>query len=840
MEKHYEKQLTALFSLAQMEANRTKSRYLSIEHIILGIFHDKKQRIPQLYEGFGYDLKEIRDKIDNNISNDYLPTESYLSFTVTEKCSRLMRIASLEYRMHGCAIALEELILLAFYKMASLESNSDFSFLPLDYRSISEILRRQNHAKTHPETLCSNFSDEDEDDLTEDSPFHQDVPEKNTKSSSNKTPVLDNFGFDVTKAAAEGRLDPVIGREFEIERLAQVLSRRKKNNPVLIGEPGVGKSAIVEGLAHRIIEKKVSRILFDKRIIEIDLTSLVAGTKYRGQFEERIKALIAELKENPEIILFIDELHNLVGAGNASGSMDAANILKPALARGSLQCIGATTLAEFRKNIEHDGALDRRFQKIIVQPTTEVETIQILKNVKKHYEDFHNVSFTDEALEACVKLTGRYVSDRNFPDKAIDALDEAGACVHMTNINVPKEIEDLESAIAVIRDQKLTAVKNQNFELAANQRDKEKQLLAELDDAKKRWEMHLHEHREIVTVEHIEIVVSTLTNIPTQRINNSESLKLLAMQEALNKEIIGQQKAIDVIVKAIHRNRLGLNNPNKPVGTFMFLGPTGVGKTYLAQKLAEYLFGDIESLIRIDMSEYMEKFSVSRLIGAPPGYVGYDEGGQLTEKVRRRPYSVILFDEIEKAHADVYNLLLQVMDEGRLTDSLGRHIDFKNTVIIMTSNVGSSNISVGGREIGFAPVNKEAKSVCPKAVDKALKSTFTPEFLNRIDNVIYFNNLEKDDFLQIIEIELKRFYTQVRQLGYELKISDRAKGQIAQEGLQEQLGVRPIKRAIQNHVENYIADSILHDEFAKDDVIYIDYDSGENKFILRKASTDAL
>ncbi len=839
MEKHFKNQLTKLFSVAQIEAESANSPHLSIEHVILGIFHDDNLRIPLLYTELGCDFQKIRADIQKTPREYYSPTVSFLSYTITEKCSHLMRIASLEFRINGKDIALEELILLAYYKMATLDPDNDVLFLPFNYTFMSDIFRKPNVSKTHPGLLCSSFSDEDDDDMTDDSQFHQDVPEKNAKSTSNKTPVLDNFGFDVTKAAADGKLDPVIGREAEIERLAQVLSRRKKNNPVLIGEPGVGKSAIVEGLALRIIQKKVSRILFDKRIIEIDLTSLVAGTKYRGQFEERIKALITELKDNPDIILFIDELHNLVGAGNASGSMDAANILKPALARGTLQCIGATTLAEFRKNIEHDGALDRRFQKIIVQPTSEAETLQILKNVKKDYEDFHNVTFTDEALEACVKLTGRYVSDRNFPDKAIDALDEAGSRVHITNISVPKEVEDLEAAIVTIREKKLDAVRDQNFELAANQRDKEKQLLADLEQAKKRWEIHLNENRELVTVEHIEMVVSTLTNIPAQRINNSESVKLLAMQDALNKEVIGQQKAIDIIVKAIHRNRLGLNNPNKPVGTFMFLGPTGVGKTYLAQKLAEYLFGDADSLIRIDMSEYMEKFSVSRLIGAPPGYVGYDEGGQLTEKVRRRPYSIILFDEIEKAHADVYNLLLQVMDEGRLTDSLGRYIDFKNTVIIMTSNVGSSKAQAGGREVGFSPANKVVKTECPNNVDKALKLKFSPEFLNRIDNVIYFNNLEKEDFMQIIEIELKRFYTQIQQLGYQLKISDNAKEYIAQDGLQKQLGVRPIRRAIQDHIESIIADQILHNACQKDDVLFVDYDKDQKKFTIQNQPTDA-
>ena len=619
-----------------------------------------------------------------------------------------------------------------------------------------------------------------------------------SRKPSNDTPVLDNFGVDMTRDAEEGKLDPVVGREREIERLAQILSRRKKNNPVLIGEPGVGKSAIVEGLALRIVQKKVSRILFEKRVVMLDMASVVAGTKYRGQFEERIRSIINELQKNPNVILFIDEIHTIVGAGAAAGSMDAANMLKPALARGEIQCIGATTLDEYRQNIEKDGALERRFQKVIVEPTTAEETLQILKNIKEKYEDHHNVSYTDEALEACVKLTDRYITDRNFPDKAIDALDEAGSRVHLTNITVPKEIEDQEKLIEEAKNKKNDAVKSQNFELAASFRDKEKELTTQLDVMKKEWEERLKDNRETVDAEEIANVVSMMSGIPVQRMAQAEGIKLAGMKEDLQSKVIAQDAAIEKLVRAILRSRVGLKDPNKPIGTFMFLGPTGVGKTHLAKELAKYMFGSSDALIRIDMSEYMEKFAVSRLVGAPPGYVGYEEGGQLTEKVRRKPYSVVLLDEIEKAHPDVFNILLQLLDDGQLTDSLGRRVDFKNTIVIMTSNIGSRQLKDFGRGIGFMAADKTNDNDYAKSVvQKALKRAFSPEFLNRIDDVIVFNPLSKEDIHKIIDIELKGLLKRVGELGYHIQVSDAAKEFLTEKGYDPQDGARPLKRAIQ-------------------------------------------
>ncbi|MDE7351423.1 MAG: ATP-dependent Clp protease ATP-binding subunit, partial [Muribaculaceae bacterium] len=643
--------------------------------------------------------------------------------------------------------------------------------------------------------------DEDEDDMFET------TARSGSKSGSSKgkeksdTPALDKFGYDMTKSAAEGRLDPVVGREVEIERLAQILSRRKKNNPVLIGEPGVGKSAIVEGLALRINQRKVPRVLFNRRVIGLDMAGMVAGTKYRGQFEERIKAVLDELSKNPDIILFIDEIHTIVGAGGAPGTMDAANILKPALARGEIQCIGATTLDEYRKNIEKDGALERRFQKVIVEPTTPEETLEILKQVKPKYEDHHNVIYTDEALKACVELTERYVSDRNFPDKALDALDEAGSRVHISNIVVPEEMDALENEIAVTTEEKLKAAGEQDFAKAKELRDRETSLKAELEKMKAKWEAKLDKERQTVDDEKVAEVVAMMTGVPTQRIAQTEGNRLLEMGTTLNGSVIGQDEAIKKVVKAIQRNRIGLKDPDKPIGVFMFLGPTGVGKTHLAKKLAEYLFDSADALIRVDMSEYMEKFTVSRLVGAPPGYVGYEEGGQLTEKVRRRPYSVVLLDEIEKAHPDVFNLLLQVMDEGRLTDSLGRRIDFKNTIIIMTSNVGSRQLKdFGTSGVGFntaADDKKQAQGVISKALNRA----FSPEFLNRIDDIVMFDQLDKEAIFKIIDVELEDFYGRVMKLGYELKLSDEAKDFIAEKGYDKNFGARPLKRAIQKYLE---------------------------------------
>ena len=675
----------------------------------------------------------------------------------------------------------------------------------------------------------------DNNDYEEEEPYDNGAsqPQKGPKSAgstttkaNSDTPVLDKFAVDITKAAEEGRIDPVVGRNREIDRLIQILSRRKKNNPVLIGEPGVGKSAIVEGLALRIKQRKVSRLLFDKRIMSLDMAAIVAGTKFRGQFEERIKAVIDELKASDDIILFIDEIHTIVGAGNAGGSMDAANLLKPALARGELQCIGATTLDEYRKTFEKDGALDRRFQKIIVDQTTADETLEILKQIKDNYEKFHNVKYTDDALHACVKLTQRYVSDRAFPDKAIDALDEAGAKAHASNVEAPKEIEQLELKIADVTKKKQAAAIAQDFEAAANYRDEADMLKNELNTRKSEWESALAENRQIVDEQSIAEVVATMTGVPVQRIAQSEGSRLLTMKDELKAKIVGQDEAIDKIVKAIQRNRVGLKDPNRPIGAFMFLGPTGVGKTHMAKMLAEYLFDTKDSLIRIDMSEYMEKFAVSRLVGAPPGYVGYDEGGQLTEKVRRHPYSVVLLDELEKAHQDVFNMLLQVMDEGRLTDSFGRTVDFKNTIIIMTSNIGTRQLKDYGNGIGFN-TGTDRQEQSRSIIQKALNKTFAPEFINRIDDIVMFNSLERDDIYKIIDIELEGFFRRASESGYAIEITDSAKAFLVDRGYDAQYGARPLKRAIQEYIEDDLAELILANTITRGDTLRIDHIADE-------------
>ena len=726
-----------------------------------------------------------------------------------------------------------EHILLAIMKV---KDNTAFHVLEsngVTYEKIKLTLQPDTHAGL-------GFSeDEDEDEDIRQSPSGnksnaaQQQARPAQKKPANDTPVLDNFGTDMTKAAEEGKLDPVVGRVKEIERLAQILSRRKKNNPILIGEPGVGKSAIVEGLALRIVEKKVSRILFDKRVIALDMTAVVAGTKYRGQFEERIRSILNELKKNPNIILFIDEIHTIVGAGSAAGSMDAANMLKPALARGEIQCIGATTLDEYRQNIEKDGALERRFQKVIVEPTTAEETLQILKNIKDKYEDHHNVNYTDAALEACVKLTDRYITDRNFPDKAIDALDEAGSRVHLTNITAPKEIEEQEKLIDEMKSLKNEAVRLQNFELAASYRDKEKEYTNQLDTLKEEWEKSLKENRETVDDEQIAEVVSMMSGVPVQRMAQAEGMKLLGMKDDLLSKVIGQDKAIATLVKAIQRSRVGLKDPNKPIGTFMFLGPTGVGKTHLAKELAKLMFGSADALIRIDMSEYMEKFTVSRLVGAPPGYVGYEEGGQLTEKVRRKPYSIVLLDEIEKAHPDVFNILLQVMDEGRLTDSYGRTVDFKNTIVIMTSNIGTRQLKEFGKGIGFAAqVRTDDKEYSRSVITKALNKSFAPEFINRLDEIITFDQLDLDALTRIIDIELKGLYSRVENIGYKLVIDEDAKKFVATKGYDVQFGARPLKRAIQNNLEDGISELILGSEMAAGDTIKVSYDKEKDLIVM--------
>ena len=748
------------------------------------------------------------------------PVEQPLAASLTE---RLVKLSTLEARMLKSAEVEPVHLLLALFhnsEVGIMGFMAPLRQMGITYSSLYSLVDGSPMAGMNTDTDGDDDDDSDTPSASSEAPKTASTP---GAKKGNDTPMLDKFGNDMTRAAAEGRLDPVVGRETEIERVAQILSRRKKNNPVLIGEPGVGKSAIVEGLALRIIQRNVSRVLFGKRVIALDMASLVAGTKYRGQFEERVKAILTELSKNKDIILFIDELHTIVGAGNAAGNMDAANMLKPALARGEIQCIGATTLDEFRNSIEKDGALERRFQKVMVEPTTPEQTRTILENIKGQYEEHHNVAYTPEALDACVKLTERYISDRTFPDKAIDAMDEAGSRVHIGNISVPPEIEALEEQVRQAEELKIAAVKAQNYEQAASHRDAAQRLRTELDTAKAAWEQEMSTRRTPVDAEKVAEVVAMMTGVPVQRIAQAEGMRLLEMAPKLKGDIIGQDPAIEKIVKAIQRNRVGLKDPNKPIGTFMFLGPTGVGKTHLAKKLAEYLFDSADTLIRIDMSEYMEKFTVSRLVGAPPGYVGYEEGGQLTEKVRRHPYSVVLLDEIEKAHPDVFNLLLQVMDEGRLTDSLGRRIDFKNTIIIMTSNIGTRQLKDFGAGVGFN-TRSDDQAANHGVLTKALNKAFAPEFLNRIDDIIMFESLSKEAIFKIIDVELKGFYKRCAELGLHLEITEAAKNFIAEKGYDAQFGARPLKRAIQKYLEDPLAELLLSGQnLTESATIRVDY-----------------
>ena len=834
MNNQFTQRVSDIIMYSKEEANRLRNSYIGPEHLLLGLIREGEGKAIEILFNLQINLQDIKNQLEaivkNNAENDTTYDEN-ISFN--DKASKVLKLCILEAKLLRNIAADSEHILLAIMKV---KDNAAFHVLEsngVTYEKIKLTLQPDTHAGL-------GFSeDEDEDEDIRQSPSGnksnaaQQQARPAQKKPANDTPVLDNFGTDMTKAAEEGKLDPVVGRVKEIERLAQILSRRKKNNPILIGEPGVGKSAIVEGLALRIVEKKVSRILFDKRVIALDMTAVVAGTKYRGQFEERIRSILNELKKNPNIILFIDEIHTIVGAGSAAGSMDAANMLKPALARGEIQCIGATTLDEYRQNIEKDGALERRFQKVIVEPTTAEETLQILKNIKDKYEDHHNVNYTDAALEACVKLTDRYITDRNFPDKAIDALDEAGSRVHLTNITAPKEIEEQEKLIDEMKSLKNEAVRLQNFELAASYRDKEKEYTNQLDTLKEEWEKSLKENRETVDDEQIAEVVSMMSGVPVQRMAQAEGMKLLGMKDDLLSKVIGQDKAIATLVKAIQRSRVGLKDPNKPIGTFMFLGPTGVGKTHLAKELAKLMFGSADALIRIDMSEYMEKFTVSRLVGAPPGYVGYEEGGQLTEKVRRKPYSIVLLDEIEKAHPDVFNILLQVMDEGRLTDSYGRTVDFKNTIVIMTSNIGTRQLKEFGRRVGFATQSRlDDKEFSRSVIQKALNKSFAPEFINRLDEIITFDQLDLDALTRIIDIELKGLYSRVKNIGYKLVIDEDAKKFVATKGYDVQFGARPLKRAIQNNLEDGISELILGSEMAAGDTIKVSYDKEKDLIVM--------
>lgn len=849
MDTVYTQKFKEILTDSRNQAVRHNSTHVMPEHLLLSLLTDAGSSSFSLVEraSRGTSARDLGSQLDKSLfdaamENGYHGNVAIADVTMSDITGRIIKLSVLEARMlKSNEVDAAHLLLAIFHNSEARNSAfmEHFTRAGVTYESLYALMTGGNAANRPATSMSAEFSDDDDDDGMPDAP--RDSSESSRQSATgtasrrgNDTPVLDKFGNDMTLAAEEGRLDPVVGREIEIERLAQILSRRKKNNPVLIGEPGVGKSAIVEGLALRIVQRKVSRILFDKRVISLDMASIVAGTKYRGQFEERIKSILNELAKNKNIILFIDELHTIVGAGNAAGSMDAANLLKPALARGEIQCIGATTLDEYRKNIENDGALERRFQKVMVEPTTPEETRVILDNIKDKYEEHHNVSFTPEALDACVSLTERYISDRNFPDKAIDAMDEAGSRVHVTNITVPRDIELLEENIEEAAAAKLRAAQSQNFEKAASFRDREQKLKAELENAKRRWEEQLTAHREIVDENKVAEVVAMMTGVPVQRIAQAEGRRLKEMSPTLQSQIIGQDAAIAKIVKAIQRNRIGLKDPNKPIGTFMFLGPTGVGKTHLAKKLAEYMFDSADTLIRIDMSEYMEKFTVSRLVGAPPGYVGYEEGGQLTEKVRRHPYSIVLLDEIEKAHPDVFNILLQVMDEGRLTDSLGRRIDFKNTIIIMTSNIGSRQLKDFGTGIGFNRASDGDKEYSHSVLQKALNKAFSPEFLNRIDDIIMFDPLSRESIFKIIDIELAGFKKRLKQLGYALNITDEARDFLADKGYDAQYGARPLKRAIQKYLEDELAEMIIDAEVKEGDEIRVKFLPGAEKLTIEQ------
>ena len=821
-------------TFSKEEACRLRCKSIRSEHLLLGLLRDTDGHAANILNSMSVDLVKLREEIESSFPlSDEENTDNISDVILDEDASKVLRFCILEARMLKSNLVDTEHLLLAILKEKNNNAAAILEKNDVNYSDVREALQIKPDVR-------DGFGFTEEDDEEEESfnaggrsglsGSRQASSDTQQKRSSNDTPVLDNFGFDMTQAAKDGMLDPVVGREKEIERISQILSRRKKNNPVLIGEPGVGKSAIVEGLAQRIVQRKVSRVLFDKRVVSLDMTAVVAGTKYRGQFEERLRAILNELEKNPNIILFIDEMHTIVGAGSSPGSMDAANILKPALARGQLQCIGATTLDEYRKSIEKDGALERRFQKVIVEPTSADDTYHILMNIKDRYENHHNVTYTDEALKACVTLTERYVTDRCFPDKAIDAMDEVGARMHMSNISVPPEIEEQEKLVEVARSEKHEAVKCQDFERAANYRDYEKKMEERLAEMKSEWEKSIRNERQTVDDQKVAEVVSMISGIPVQRMQQDEWARLRTMKGELTNKVVAQDSAIDKLTKAILRSRVGLQNPNKPIGTFMFLGPTGVGKTLLAKELARFMFGTTDALIRIDMSEYMEKFTVSRLVGAPPGYVGYEEGGQLTERVRRRPYSIVLLDEIEKAHTDVFNLLLQVMDEGRLTDSYGRTVDFRNTVIIMTSNIGTRELKDFGAGIGFTKFeNNDNKQYSRGVIQKALNKRFAPEFINRVDEIINFDQLDMNAIVNIVDLELAQVLKRTKEMGYTLSLDASAKEFLAKKGYDVQFGARPLKRAIQNFIEDELSELILSQSIAEGDAICVTADSDNDK-----------
>ena len=846
MDDNFSPRVKDVITYSKEEALRLGHDFIGTEHLMLGILRDGNGKAITILHNLSIDLEHLRKKVEvlSPANPNVEISNEKKNLHLTRQAERALKTTFLEAKVFQSSSISTAHLLLCILRNENDPTTKLLHRLKIDYNVVKEqYLNMTPSEEDFNDNLPTNESyndDSGQDDSLKEGSFNNPANKTNKKS---KTPVLDNFGRDLTEMAEEGKLDPVVGREKEIERVSQILSRRKKNNPLLIGEPGVGKSAIAEGLALRIIQKKVSRILFNKRVVTLDLASLVAGTKYRGQFEERMKAVMNELEKNDDIILFIDEIHTIVGAGGATGSLDASNMFKPALARGEIQCIGATTLDEYRQYIEKDGALERRFQKVIVEPTSVEETITILNNIKNKYEDHHSVTYTDEAIEACVKLTNRYMSERFLPDKAIDALDEAGSRVHITNIDVPKQILDLERQLEEVRDLKNSVVKKQKYEEAAKLRDDEKRLEKDLAIAQEQWEEDSKSNRIQVTEDNVADVVSMMTGIPVNRIAQTESNKLAHLPDLIKGKVIGQDEAVLKISRSIQRNRAGLKDPNRPIGSFIFLGQTGVGKTQLAKVLAKELFDSEDALIRIDMSEYMEKFAISRLIGAPPGYVGYEEGGQLTEKVRRKPYCVVLLDEIEKAHPDVFNMMLQVLDDGYLTDSLGRKIDFKNTIIIMTSNVGARQLKDFGQGVGFGTAAKiaQADDNSKSIIENALKKTFAPEFLNRIDDVIVFNPLEKHDIDLIIEIELKKLFGRVSELGYTLNLSDKAKAFIAEKGFDKQFGARPLKRAIQKYVEDALAEEIITSKIVSGDIIFMDLDetSQELTVAIQKAKKSA-
>ncbi|KGO91225.1 ATP-dependent Clp protease ATP-binding subunit [Flavobacterium subsaxonicum] len=848
MDDNFSPRVKDVITYSKEEALRLGHDFIGTEHLMLGILRDGNGKAISILNSIQVDLEHLRKKVEilSPANPNAERNNEKKNLHLTRQAERALRTTFLEAKVFQSTSISTAHLLLCILRNENDPTTKLLNKLKIDYETVKEqFISMTSNEEDYMENLpkAESYNDDPgQDDSMRESTFNNPAAGNKTNKKS-KTPVLDNFGRDLTELAEEGKLDPVVGREKEIERVSQILSRRKKNNPLLIGEPGVGKSAIAEGLALRIIQKKVSRILFNKRVVTLDLASLVAGTKYRGQFEERMKAVMNELEKNDDIILFIDEIHTIVGAGGATGSLDASNMFKPALARGEIQCIGATTLDEYRQYIEKDGALERRFQKVIVEPTTVEETITILNNIKNKYEDHHNVIYTQEAIEACVKLTSRYMSERFLPDKAIDALDEAGSRVHITNIDVPKQILDLERQLEEVRELKNTVVKKQKYEEAAKLRDDEKRIEKDLAIAQEQWEEDSKNNRITVTEDNVADVVSMMTGIPVNRIAQTESNKLAKLPELIRGKVIGQDEAVNKIAKSIQRNRAGLKDPNKPIGSFVFLGQTGVGKTQLAKVIAKELFDSEDALVRIDMSEYMEKFAISRLVGAPPGYVGYEEGGQLTEKVRRKPYCVVLLDEIEKAHPDVFNMLLQVLDDGFLTDSLGRKIDFKNTIIVMTSNVGARQLKDFGQGVGFGTSAKklQAEDHNKGVIEAALKKTFAPEFINRIDDIIVFNALEKEHIDLIIDIELAKLYARIKDLGYNIALSDNAKNFIAEKGFDKQYGARPLKRAIQKYVEDVLAEEIITSKISSGDEIFMDLEENgtELSVVIKKAENPA-